>query len=205
MALKLDELRGLVGKKIQIDEYQAKMGEDQDVITISLEVKYYNPALDLVSFIEKGYDWVLDADISSGEMANGGYLIFIEAERKPSFPKHLLKMLSDLEGVTTNKLEDYRFLYYKGHKYEPVSLETMEQDIPLTVEAYKEIHGEPDKDEEMDGEEDIQDTEAAAKADAEEEQAQAMMESMRRSAGVPHKKVTITDTELKNFINLSKR
>lgn len=197
MALKLSELRGLIGKKIQIDEYQAKMGEDKDVVTVSIEVSYYNPALDLVNFLEKGYDWVLDADISSGEMSDGGYLVFIEAERKPSFPKNFLKMLSDLEGVSENKLEDYKFLYFKGHEYQPLNIENLENVIPLTPSEYVATHGESEDENNVEVETEPQTTD--------NEKFDNMMESMRNSAGIPHKKKEIKDTELKNFINLSKR
>jgi hypothetical protein len=40
------------------------MGTDADVCVISFKVAGKEPSADLVSFIEKGYDFVLDADVS---------------------------------------------------------------------------------------------------------------------------------------------
>ena len=61
------DLKRLVHDELHIDEYKSKMGDDADVCVISFKVAGKEPAIDLVSFIEKGYDWVLDADGSSGE------------------------------------------------------------------------------------------------------------------------------------------
>ena len=50
---------------LYIDEYAAKMGEDKDIITLSFMVKSYAVGEDLVSWFERGYNFVLDASVSS--------------------------------------------------------------------------------------------------------------------------------------------
>ena len=57
------------------------MGEDSDIVTLSFAVKGDQPAKDLVNFIETGYDFVLDADKTSGEQNDGKYRVFVEIER----------------------------------------------------------------------------------------------------------------------------
>ena len=63
----MGDLNRLVHNELHIDEYKSKMGTDEDVCVISFKVSGKEPGADLVSFIEKGYDFVLDADVSSGE------------------------------------------------------------------------------------------------------------------------------------------
>ena len=50
------------------------MGEDRDVCVISFQVTDRAPAKDLMEFIEKGYHFVLDSDVSSGENEKGEYI-----------------------------------------------------------------------------------------------------------------------------------
>ena len=81
--LEKDDLARLVFPELHIDEFKSKMGDDADIIVLSFLVDGKEPATDLMNFIERGYDWVFDADISSGELDDGQYLVFVELERNP--------------------------------------------------------------------------------------------------------------------------
>ena len=54
----------LVDNIFEIDSYASKMGSDKDIVVLSLNVESLSPAKDLVRFLERGYDFVLDADSS---------------------------------------------------------------------------------------------------------------------------------------------
>ena len=110
------------------------MGDDDDVIVFSFKLKYHDPALELSNFLEKGYDWILDADVSSGEMEDGSYIVFVDVLRRPSVPRHLLDFLKDLEGLTHNKCNEYEFSYHKSFDYIPVDRENLEKSVPLSPE-----------------------------------------------------------------------
>ena len=84
------DLKRLLHPKIHIDEFKSKMGDDADIIVLSFKITDKAPAEDLMSFIERGYDWVLDADVSSGELEDSEYLVFVEIERKPTAANHIL-------------------------------------------------------------------------------------------------------------------
>ena len=73
--LEKGDLARLVHNELHIDEYKSKMGNDEDMVVVSFKVGGKDPAIDLVNFIEKGYDWVVDADTSAGEMEDGDYKI----------------------------------------------------------------------------------------------------------------------------------
>lgn len=79
--LEKNNLKRLVHPELHIDEYKSKLGKDEDVVVISFKITGREPAEDLVNFIEKGYDWVIDADVSSGEMSDGDYVVFVECDR----------------------------------------------------------------------------------------------------------------------------
>ena len=182
MSLKSNDLSGLVSKKIHIDEYQSKMGNDADVIVISFKVDYKDPAWELSNFIEKGYDWVLDSDLSSGEMEDGGYLVFVEVQRRPSFTHNLMRLLKDMENLTGTKPSDYEFAYRKATEYKPVSTEAIDATVPTSPRDYKATYGS-----EMTAEESKQ------------------IRSMQEAAGLTPKVSISKDPELVRFVNLSKR
>jgi hypothetical protein len=86
--LRANDLKGFVREVFTLDQYRSKMGEDQDVIVVGFTVNEKEPAADLMEFIEKGYPFVLDADVSSGEERDGKYQVFVEIERNKQFPSN---------------------------------------------------------------------------------------------------------------------
>lgn len=192
MSLQHNDLRDLLGNKIHIDEYSSKMGDDADVIVVSFKIAYYDPAYELSNFIEKGYDWVLDADVSAGEMEDGGYLVFIESLRRPSFPENLEKLLSDLRGPTGNDPSLYELAYHKDKDYVPFSTDAVREKVPLSPREYRAIHGEED------GKETAEEPIAKTAEDI-------ALESLQMAAGLTPKSRPVIDPILKHFVNLSKR
>jgi hypothetical protein len=130
------DLKRLVHNELHIDEYKSKMGDDADVCVISFKVSGKEPSADLVSFVEKGYDFVLDADVSSGEKEGGDYLVFVELDRTAKLPEQIIKLMEDLMNLTGQELSDWRVRYYKSTEDNDLTSETLEQIIPLTPEAY---------------------------------------------------------------------
>ncbi len=134
--LEQGDLKRLVHTELHIDEYKSKMGDDADVCVVSFKVAGKEPSMDLVNFIEKGYDYVLDADVSSGEKEGGDYLVFVELDRTPELPKQIIEMLDDIMNLTEQELSDWRVRYRKSAKDHDLSEEVLTSIIPLTPEAY---------------------------------------------------------------------
>ena len=94
--LEQNDLARLVAPSLHFDEYESKMGKDEDVCVVSYKVTGKLPAQDLVNFIEKGYEWCIDADISAGELEDGDYLVFVEIERTKDLPDQVMQMVNDV-------------------------------------------------------------------------------------------------------------
>lgn len=139
--LEAGDLARLIHPELHVDEFKSKLGDDQDVVVLSFKVDSKEPAQDLVAFIEKGYDWVLDADVSSGEMDDGSYIVFVELDRNKDTADNTLDLMTDLMNLTDQKLEDWRVRYYKSHKETHFSLEALQELIPSSPEAYERAYG----------------------------------------------------------------
>ena len=92
MSLEPKDLTDRIKDTVHFDEYVPKMGREEDVIVSSFKVFGKEPARDLEHFIERGYDWVLDAESTPGEMEDGDYLVFVESERDMNFPKNFMML-----------------------------------------------------------------------------------------------------------------
>lgn len=140
MALDPQDLEGRIEDTVHFDEYKPKMGKDEDIIVATFKVFGKQPAYDLENFIEMGYDWVIDAETSAGEVSEGRYIVFVEAERRTTYPKKFMDLINDLKNLTD--VEDWLMVYYerpttKNNKQQPLSLETMASSIPLSPRRYK--------------------------------------------------------------------
>jgi len=112
------------------------MGEDADIMVLSIKALEKKAAEDLMNFIERGYEWVLDADISTGELDDGDYLVFVELERTPAAAKHIVELIEDIINLTNQKFSEWRFQYQKSKDEYPVDARKLKQVIPMTPDQY---------------------------------------------------------------------
>ncbi len=137
--LEAGDLKRLVKPVVVIDEFKSKMGSDEDILVLSFEVQGKEPALDLVNFVEKGYAWVADADVSSGELDNGSYMVFIEAERQEGILDNIYELFDDLVQLTSIEIDEWTLEYYKPSRSEPFSKESLNDIVPSTPEEYRKL------------------------------------------------------------------
>jgi len=130
------DMEGMMKPTIHIDEFSSKMGEDADVIVVSFFVRDKQAAKDLMHWFEKGYDFVLDADQSPGEIKPNRYLVYIEMRRRNAAPRQIQEILDDLNTLTEFEPDDWTMVYKKQkHDWSP---ETFAQLVPLTPNEYRE-------------------------------------------------------------------
>ena len=135
--LKSEDLKDLVKGVFEVDSYKSKMGEDENVVVLAFEVTSRQAALDFVDFVEKGYDFVLDADVSQGEDENGRYKVFVEIERSRKIGRQISEMLYGVSELTGQ--EDWKFRYYKDYHSKPIH---EIGNIPSSAEDYQAQMGE---------------------------------------------------------------
>ena len=133
------DLDYLINNKIHFDEYDSKMGKSESVVTASFKVKQREPALDLVRFLENGYDWILDADVSTGEIQDGEFLVFLEMQRTPKMYDNIVEMMDDLRYLTNIEPDKWEFRWFKDPSYKPFSRENLREAVPSNPTAYRDM------------------------------------------------------------------
>ena len=135
MALRAGDLRHLVYDIFEVDSFKSKMGDDKDIVVLSFSVKENNAAKDLVSFLEKGYPFVLDADATAGEQSDGTYKVFVELERSKDAPMHITEIVDGVQKLA--ELENLKFRYYKNFRSMDANADNLSETIPVDPDTYE--------------------------------------------------------------------
>ena len=129
------DMEGLMKPTIHVDEFASKMGDDDDIIVISFFVRDAQAAKDLMMWFEKGYDFVIDADRSPGEVKPNRYLVYIEIRRRSTAPGHVAHILDDMNTLTEYETDDW-VMHYRG-KDVPFTEEAFASMVPLSPKEYR--------------------------------------------------------------------
>lgn len=135
MTLKNNDLRDMVDYVIEIDSFKSKMGDDEDIVVLAFSTRTYESANDLVNFIEKGYEFVLDADATPGEQSDKTYKVFVEIERKKDSVSNILELVDGVKSLTG--INKFKFRYYKNFKSLELTKDNLELEMPTTTSMYK--------------------------------------------------------------------
>ena len=121
---------------VSVDEYAAKAGRDADIVTLAFTVNSEAAGNDLVDWFERGYDWIIDASISEGELSPGKYLVFVEMKRRTKVPERIVELIDDLETLTDLKIKDWT-VNINEEDYD-ADTEVLKQKITISPHEYRE-------------------------------------------------------------------
>lgn len=128
------DLQGLIDKVFEVDSYKSKMGDDKNIVTLSFSSIAKEAANDLSNFLEKGYSFILDCDVTAGEQSDGTYKIFVELERNRDTAKNIFEILDGVKKVSGK--DDFKFRYYKNFRSHDASIDNLQEMIPDDPENY---------------------------------------------------------------------
>ncbi len=131
------DFKGQIKPIVTVDEYVSKMGKNKDIVTITFTVKSKIAGDDLIIWFERGYDWVLDASLSDGEVSVGQWLVFVEMNRRSTVPARLVELLDDLETLTELELDEWTVIV-ENEEYKP-DVDILKDVIILNPGKYAEV------------------------------------------------------------------
>ena len=134
-SLRTGDLRDMVKKVFSIDSHKSKIGNDEDTVVLCFVVDEEDPAKDLENFIEMGYEFVLDADVTPGETEDGVYQVFVEIERSRHIADQIFEVIEGVKKLAD--LDDMRFRYFKGFKSHSATIDNLTAFVPKDRIAYE--------------------------------------------------------------------
>jgi hypothetical protein len=134
----VNDLKNVLHDKIHIDEFNSKIGDDDQNIVVSFMVDDRNAAEDLIEFFERGYEFILDADLSTSEVRPGSYLVFVEIPRRSKFFEQIMEILEDLRASSNIDPTSWKFRYLRDVNYYPLNKENVLKYVPISPRIYRE-------------------------------------------------------------------
>ena len=127
----VDQVTPVIG----IDEFKSQIGEDSEIITLNFIVSGEDVGNDLVDWLERGYDWIIDAQVSPGEVLDKKFYVFADMNRRSTAPRRIMEIIDDLYTLTGIKADGWE-LKIDGKKV-PASIEAIQDGIALSPGDYK--------------------------------------------------------------------
>jgi len=134
MGLLAGDLRDTIDRVFEIDSYKSKMGDDQNIVTLSFSLTGKEAATDLSNFLEKGYSFILDSDVTAGEQSDGTYKVFVELERNRDVNDNIFEIIDGVSKLSDK--DEFKFRYYKNWRSEHATLENLKNSVPEDPDNY---------------------------------------------------------------------
>jgi len=129
---------GLVKPTLYVDAFVSKIGDDDEYTVLSFYVHNDAVAGDLVDWFEKGYDYIIDADRSPGEIEPNRFLVYVEIARRTALVDQIEEILDDLNTLTEHDLADW-IITAEGIDMK-FDKEILEKTLTLSPHSYREKH-----------------------------------------------------------------
>ena len=134
MGLMANDLSNTIDKIFEIDSYASKMGDDKNIVTLSFSLTGKEAAKDLSNFLEKGYSFILDSDVTEGEQSDGTYKVFVEMERDSEVSENIFEILDGVKKLSGK--DNFKFRYYKGFRSFDATQDKISEMVPTDPDKY---------------------------------------------------------------------
>lgn len=129
-----NDLSNTIDKIFEIDSFASKMGDDKNIVTLSFSLTGKEAAKDLSNFLEKGYSFILDSDVTEGEQSDGTYKVFVEMERDNEVGENIFEILDGVKKLSGK--DDFKFRYYKGFRSYEATQDKISEMVPTDPDKY---------------------------------------------------------------------
>jgi len=100
MALREDDLKNTVLKKLSVDEFEPKTGKSEDVLVLGFQLSENLPSKDLYKFLNNSIIEMRDIEVSPNPNPDGYYMVFVEMDRNPEVLDNIKGIVSEVERLS---------------------------------------------------------------------------------------------------------
>jgi hypothetical protein len=131
-----DEMKGLVLSIISIDQFEPKVGSEEETVVVAFSVNNNEQAAkDLSNFLETGTVELLDVDVSPAPDEKSHYKVFVEFSRNDELYEKTAAMLADIDKLI-GRTTDWQYTAYKLPEPRKFDQERFERDVTTSPEEY---------------------------------------------------------------------
>ena len=100
MALRQEDLKNTMLKKISLDEFEPKTGETKDVMVVGFHIHEQQAGKDLYKFLNHSIHEIRDVEVSPNPNPENYYMVFVEMDRKESSLDTIKSLVKEIENVS---------------------------------------------------------------------------------------------------------
>lgn len=134
MALQEGDLKNTILKKLSLDEFTPKTGDEKDVGVLGFSVQQSYPGDDLYKFISNSPVESRDVEVSPNPNEEGYYMVFVEFDRDENMLDKINSIVSEVKNVAGNLDWEVKLPYMEDAV--KLSDPTLATKIQLDPESY---------------------------------------------------------------------
>lgn len=127
--LRKHDLDDLILPMISIDEFESKIGDDNEVIVVGFYALNKDPALDLSRFIDRSVEDILDTDISTAPTDAGYFMIFVEIMRDEKFAQTIINIVEEMHTLVNN--DDWKFKVVHNDEFFELTADNLKAQVRM--------------------------------------------------------------------------
>jgi hypothetical protein len=139
MSLRERDLENTVLKKISIDEFEPKTGNEKDVAVVGFYVNSEEAGTDLYNFMSHSVIENRDVELSPNADEDGYYMVFVEVDRNGELLKNITSLAEEVERVAGKLNWQFKTPYLEEYASFDEAEKYVQQDSEdyLTAADYK--------------------------------------------------------------------
>ena len=100
MALKENDLAGVLLPKLSIDEFEPKTGEKENISVLGFYVTEESAGEDLANFINKSTFDYRDVEVSPNPTEDNEFMVFVEFDRNETLIPTIMELVDDISHIS---------------------------------------------------------------------------------------------------------
>lgn len=129
--LRQNDLEYMVSPYVSIDQYTAKLNEDNIVLAFFCNDR--NATQDLYSFLEKLYVIeIRDIEISDTLTEDNKNILYVELSRTQQLPEIIIDMIDSINMLINKDVDDWYFVTFGMDKKDKLTVENLRKYVRLT-------------------------------------------------------------------------
>tara|TARA_B100000900_G_scaffold408573_1_gene423037 strand:- start:7474 stop:8256 length:783 start_codon:yes stop_codon:yes gene_type:complete len=100
MALRENDLKNTMLKKISLDEFEPKTGETKDVMVVGFHIHEQQAGKDLYKFLNHSIHEIRDVEVSPNPNPDNYFMVFVEMDRNEDSINNLKSLVKEIENLS---------------------------------------------------------------------------------------------------------
>jgi len=134
MALRQQDLKNTMLKKISLDEFEPKTGETKDVMVVGFHIHEQQAGKDLYRFLNHSIHEIRDVEVSPNPNPENYFMVFVEMDRNENSLDNIKSLVNEIENISGDL--DWNISTLLSEKLIDLQSEELNKFVQLDPESY---------------------------------------------------------------------